>query len=135
MSYRIEAQEDNFALTFSNNSYTKTIKANTYNAGGLSGFSVRKADAECLSEFKGYGNNSSRVIYTNYFPIKKESVVVFYQKHAGQLNERYDVIDNIEDYDFDELTDFNGVKYIVDESRGIITTTGYVAPELKNQIL
>ena len=88
LSYRIEEQEENFTLTFSNDSYTKTIKANTY----LSGFnhSVRKADAECLSEFKGYGNNSSRVIYTNYFPIKKKALL-FFTKNT-QVNQAKDMM-------------------------------------------
>ena len=124
LTYQVSEGEA-FTLSFSENFYTKSIKANTYD-GGRGNLSVGKTDAECMSEFKGYGNNSSRAIYTNYFPIKKESVVLFYERE-----DRYDVIQNIDNYDYDRIEDFDEAKYSVDESRGIITTTGYVSPELR----
>ena len=74
-------------------------------------------------EFKGFSNNNSRTIYSEFFPIKKENLIVY--KVGNSIG--YTTAGFLEDYTFDDLNDFNTVKFKVDESRGIITTTGRTA--------
>lgn len=88
---------------------------------------IQKTDAECFLEFKGYGNNNERIIYTNYYPVIEDTVIVYYEMDTGN----YKRIKNIKDFDFASLEDFAEPKFQVDESRGILITTGYTAPSLR----
>ena len=119
-----ENEDATFTLEVAADSYSKNIKTKVSNVEG--NITATEENVECKLEFKGFGNNNSRTIYSEFFPIKKENLIVFYKVGNGYTAAKF-----LEDYTFDDLNDFNTVKFKVDESRGIITTTGRTATPLR----
>jgi hypothetical protein len=126
LSFQIIDNEDgSTSIRLDENFYTIGTSADSSYWKGIE--EVQKKDAECLLEFKGYGNNNQRTIYSNYYPIVEDTVAIYYETNAGN----YRQIKNIKEFDFDSLEDFEGPKFQVDEARGILVTTGYTAPSLR----
>lgn len=76
----------------------------------------------CLAEDKGYGNNSSRKIYSNCFPIVDGTVALY--SIVDEEVEEWQEVDSV------NLLADNSKSFSVDLEKGIIYTSGYKANDL-----
>ena len=83
---------------------------------------------DCLLEYKGTGNSKGRDCYTNYFPLKEDSVRVFVAEPIGD-NDDGEVIEWTQVDNFSNSGPGDN-HYKVDHDLGIITMSGYKAPDV-----
>lgn len=86
--------------------------------GSLKEEYIREVLEDC-----GVGIGSSRLLYTNYFPVSANTLKVIALKNNGTFEE----LKQVDTLDFSGPTDAHCV---VDEDLGVVTVGGYQAPEL-----
>ena len=78
------------------------------------------------SENKGYSvKENSRVLYTNYFPVKPESLKLYSYSNIDNTIEEWELVENI--FMLEDISAQNNLRkcFDIDYSKGIIRTSGF----------